>query len=231
MKINFSIIVIETNCHSKSLTTHLVTLLKMAQSSNHANHLSRGSKRSHAVVIIWAVNIYSDTLTYQANWSGGITEVVARPHAGPYMGVFVFFTIGVSVRLSDRSLHREEQKKIAPSGDWNQDLCIFRPMPYWVRQESVGQEISEVSFVCFMHHFTCWTLFISGINSAWQFTECWLSSVGNAYREKLKWPISRPQSDTIHQTGHLVPATLTRPTSITGRVQSEVQPSYLAKKF
>ena len=33
----------------------------------------------------------------------------------------------------------------------------------WARQESVGQEISEVSFV----HFTCWTLFISRINRAW----------------------------------------------------------------
>ena len=37
----------------------------------------------------------------------------------------------------------------------------------WARQESVGQEISEVSFVCFMHHFTCWTLFISRINRTW----------------------------------------------------------------
>ena len=37
----------------------------------------------------------------------------------------------------------------------------------WVRQESVEQEISEVSFVCFMHHFRCWTLFISRINGAW----------------------------------------------------------------
>ena len=37
----------------------------------------------------------------------------------------------------------------------------------WARQESVGQEISEVSFVCFMHHFTYWTLFISRINRAW----------------------------------------------------------------
>ena len=37
----------------------------------------------------------------------------------------------------------------------------------WARQESVGQEISEVSFVCFMHHFTCWTLFISRINRSW----------------------------------------------------------------
>ena len=27
-------------------------------------------------------------------------------------------------------------------------------------------EISEVSFLFFMHHFTCWTLFISGINRA-----------------------------------------------------------------
>ena len=37
----------------------------------------------------------------------------------------------------------------------------------WAKQESDGQEISEVSFVCFMHHFTCWTLFISRINRAW----------------------------------------------------------------
>ena len=37
----------------------------------------------------------------------------------------------------------------------------------WARQESVGQEISEMSFVCFMHHFICWTLFISRINRAW----------------------------------------------------------------
>ena len=48
-----------------------------------------------------------------------------------------FFTIGISVRLSDRSLHREEQKKnsskIAPNGVWNQDLWIFRPTPYWAK--------------------------------------------------------------------------------------------------
>ena len=34
------------------------------------------------------------------------------------------------------------------------------------RQESVGKEISEVSFVCVMHHFTFWTLFISRTNRA-----------------------------------------------------------------
>ena len=34
-------------------------------------------------------------------------------------------------------------------------------------ENSVGQEISEVSFICFMHHFTCWTLLISRINRAW----------------------------------------------------------------
>ena len=34
-------------------------------------------------------------------------------------------------------------------------------------RRSAGQEISEVSLVCFMHHFTCWTLFISRINRAW----------------------------------------------------------------
>ena len=69
----------------------------------------------------------------------------------------------------------------------------------WARQESVGQEISEMSFVCFMHHFTCWTLFIS---RAWSIehdfikamkwfrlaTECWLSSVGKA----LAWRSGGP---------------------------------------
>ena len=83
-----------------------------------------------------------------------------------------FFTIGVSVRLSDRSLHREEQKKIRqklpPVGietrtSGSSGQCLTN----WARQESVGQEISEVSFFCFMNHFTCWTLFISRINRAW----------------------------------------------------------------
>ena len=41
----------------------------------------------------------------------------------------------------------------------------------WARQESVGQKISEASFVCFMHHFTCWTLFISRINRAWLYKD------------------------------------------------------------
>ena len=40
-------------------------------------------------------------------------------------------------------------------------------LPSEARQESVGLEISEVSFVFFMHHLTCWTLFISRINRAW----------------------------------------------------------------
>ena len=54
----------------------------------------------------------------------------------------------------------------------------IKSCPYWglisvqcstdcARQGSVGKEISEVSFVCFMHHFTFWTLFISRINRAW----------------------------------------------------------------
>ena len=69
-------------------------------------------------------------------------------------------------------------------------------MPYQLK-ESVGQEISEVSFVCFMHHFTCWTLFISRAWSIeydfrqWRFrlaTECWLSSVGKV----LAWRSGGP---------------------------------------
>ena len=85
---------------------------------------------------------------------------------------FEFFTIGVSVRLSDRSLHRKEQKKIRqnlpPVGietmtSGSSGQCLTN----WARQESVGQDISEVSFVCFMLHITCWTFFISRINRAW----------------------------------------------------------------
>ena len=86
--------------------------------------------------------------------------------------IFEFFTIGVSVRLSDRSLHGKEQIKFCQK--WplvgletrtsrSSDQCLTN----WARQESFVQEISEVSFVCFMHHFTCRTLFISRINSAW----------------------------------------------------------------
>ena len=83
-----------------------------------------------------------------------------------------FFTIGVSVRLSDRSLHREEQKKfrqkLPPLGlETRTSRSSGQCLTNWARQESVGQEISEVSFVCFMYHFTCWTLFISRINRAW----------------------------------------------------------------
>ena len=82
-----------------------------------------------------------------------------------------FFTIGVSARLSDRSLHREEQKticqKLPPVGietrtSGSSGQCLTNR----ARQESVGQEISKVNFVCFKHHFTCWTLFISRIKRA-----------------------------------------------------------------
>ena len=83
---------------------------------------------------------------------------------------FGFFTIHVSVRLSDRSPCREEQKKFhqkfSPVGLEPKTWSLLQCSTNWARQESVGQEISEVSFVCFMHHFTCWTLFISWINRA-----------------------------------------------------------------
>ena len=86
-----------------------------------------------------------------------------------------FFTIGVSVRLSDRSLHGEEQKKnrqkLPPVGiktrnSGSSGQCLTN----WARQESVGQGISEVSFVL-CTAFTCWTLFISRKgheDSGWQ---------------------------------------------------------------
>ena len=54
-----------------------------------------------------------------------------------------------------------------------------------------NQEISEVSFVCFMHHFTCWTLFISRINRAWLYKghedSCWQLNVDLAQLVR-HWP-------------------------------------------
>ena len=53
---------------------------------------------------------------------------------------FEFFTMGLSVILSDRSLQREEQKKsskIASSGVWNQDLWIMRPIPYQLSKVNI----------------------------------------------------------------------------------------------
>ena len=63
---------------------------------------------------------------------------------------------------------KKNSSKIAPVGietrtSGSSGQCLTN----WARQESIGQEISEVSFVCFMHHFTCWTLFISRNNRAW----------------------------------------------------------------
>ena len=94
-----------------------------------------------------------------------------------------FFTIGVSVVLSDRSLHREAQKKkihqkLPPVGiETRTSGSSFQCLTNWARQESVGQKISEVSFVCFMHHFTCWTLFISRINKIQP--DCYLIALGS----------------------------------------------------
>ena len=42
---------------------------------------------SHAVVILWAMNIYWYNGYQGVHWSGATTEVLARPHACPYMGV------------------------------------------------------------------------------------------------------------------------------------------------
>ena len=61
----------------------------------------------------------------------------------------------ISGRLFDRS--KVTQNKIN----------FVKNCPWWgLNPQPVRQEISEVSFVCFMHHFICWTLFISGINRA-----------------------------------------------------------------
>ena len=67
-----------------------------------------------------------------------------------------FFTIGVSVRLSDRSLHREEQKKFVKNcPQWGLKPGPLdhetNALPAALGRRSAGQEISEVSFVCLLH--------------------------------------------------------------------------------
>ena len=73
----------------------------------------------------------------------------------PFLCSFEFFTIDISVRLSDRSLHREEQKKnhqkLPPVGmETRTSRSAGQCLTNCTRQESVGQEISEVSFLYFM---------------------------------------------------------------------------------
>ena len=85
---------------------------------------------------------------------------------------FEFFTIGISVRLSDRS--KVTQNKInfiknCPQWGLNSQLPDHQShaLPTVLGRNLL--EISEVSFLLFMHHFTCWTLFISRINRAWHY--------------------------------------------------------------
>ena len=89
---------------------------------------------------------------------------------------FELFTIGVPVRLSDSPLHPEGQKKslkncpqwgLKPGPPDHQANAL----PTERGRRSVGREISEVSLVCFMHHCTCWTSFISRINRAWLYKD------------------------------------------------------------
>ena len=94
-------------------------------------------------------------LHFQVTFSPFCCSNIGKGHAFILFLTIEFFTICVSVRLSDRSLHREEQKKIhqkfPPVGI---ETRTSRPsgqcLTNWARQESVGLEISEVSLICFM---------------------------------------------------------------------------------
>ena len=56
-------------------------------------------------------------------------------------GTLEFFTIGVSVRLSDRSLHREEQKKIVKNcPQWG-----LKPGPPDLQANALPTELSQHS--------------------------------------------------------------------------------------
>ena len=56
-----------------------------------------------------------------------------------FFTTFEFFTIGVSVRLSDRSLHREEQKKIVKNcPEWG-----LKPGPPDLQANALPTELSS----------------------------------------------------------------------------------------
>ena len=81
--------------------------------------------------------------------------------------IWVFYNRHLAI-----GVHREEQKKIIKNClQWRLKPVPLdheaNALPTELGIKSFGQEISEMSFVCFMHHFTCCTLFISRISRAW----------------------------------------------------------------
>ena len=124
-----------------------------------------------------------------------------------YQSSYEFFTIGVSVRLSDRSLHREEQKKkfIKNCPQWG-----LKPGPADLQANALPTELGRNLLG---RRFLKWALFVSHTTShvglcpflesiehdfikamkIQQVTECWLSSVGKVLAWRSGGPGSTPQ--------------------------------------
>ena len=86
----------------------------------------------------------------------------------------MFFTIKkpdafLSEYLTDLSYTEQNNffSKITPCGVWTHNLQIISLMLCPLCWQGICWRSVKWSFFCFMHHFTCWTLFISGINRAW----------------------------------------------------------------
>ena len=65
------------------------------------------------------------------------------------------------------ALIEESKIEIASNWDRTQDLLINTRMFCWLCHWGKCRAWDFCSDLCFMHHFTCWTLFISRINRTW----------------------------------------------------------------
>ena len=89
-----------------------------------------------------------------------------------------FFTIGLtdaflSDYLTDLKLHIKNYilSNIAHSEVWTHNLWIISLMLHWLCLGGTCWRFLKWTFFCVMHHFTCWTLFISRINRAWLYKD------------------------------------------------------------
>ena len=93
------------------------------------------------------------------------------------MPLFQFFTICISIRLSDTEQNKCCQK-LPPVGCWTHNLWIITLMLCqlsWAGSCWTGDFWSKL---CFMHHFTCWTLLISRNN-----TTCLYKGLNDSHRQ------------------------------------------------
>ena len=76
-----------------------------------------------------------------------------------------FFTIHISVRLSDRSKVTQNKINLIKNCQWGLNSQPLDHQSGALTAELTRKllGISEVSFLCFMHHFTCQTLFLESI--------------------------------------------------------------------